>query len=374
MVDDVPYVTSTKEIKRAALISSLCLAGEKTHRPDTHVVKFTGEHPCSKTGSPLNIANQENLNTRFNDDLTIRFEFSQKPHVGYYTDYYQKMIAYVKILLNEAQALDPEVSATRFLPIQSGCEDSAFVYHDTASSRSNIQHAVDRFKSHRVALVGMGGTGAYVLDFLSKTPIREIHIFDGDLFLTHNAFRAPGAAPLDALTQSMSKVEYYRNIYGNMHRHIVAHFENVTPDNIDILLENDFVFLCIDKNSAKQIIIEKLGAAGKPFVDCGMGLFVTPDGAISGSVRVTTGAPGAMSHIEKRVGWVDGANVENDEYKSNIQIAELNALNAVLAVVKWKKALGFYNDDEREMHCVYAIGGNELINEDQCEKTAQTAP
>ena len=56
VVDDVPYVTSTKEIKRAALISSLCLAGEKTHRPDTHVVKFTGEHPCSKTGYPLNIA------------------------------------------------------------------------------------------------------------------------------------------------------------------------------------------------------------------------------------------------------------------------------------------------------------------------------
>jgi hypothetical protein len=56
--------------------------------------------------------------------------------------------------------------------------------------------------------------------------------------------------------------------------------------------------------------------------------------------------------------------VEND-YSHNIQIAELNALNAALAVIKWKKLCGFYQDLEREHCSVYTINGNHIANEDQ---------
>jgi hypothetical protein len=35
-----------------------------------------------------------------------------------------------------------------------------------------------------------------VLDFTAKTHVKEIHLFDGDTFFQHNAFRAPGAANL----------------------------------------------------------------------------------------------------------------------------------------------------------------------------------
>jgi len=52
----------------------------------------------------------------------------------------------------------------------------------------------------------------------------------------------------------------------------------------------------------------------------------------------------------------------DDPYVQNIQIAELNALNAALAVIKWKKLLGFYRDEEAEHNTLYVIGGNELIN------------
>jgi hypothetical protein len=51
-------------------------------------------------------------------------------------------------------------------------------------------------------------------------------------------------------------------------------------------------------------------------------------------------------------------------YDSNIQIAELNAFNACLAVIKWKKLYGFYLDLEHEMHSVYQIDGNVLTGED----------
>ena len=53
-----------------------------------------------------------------------------------------------------------------------------------------------------------------------------------------------------------------------------------------------------------------------------------------------------------------------NEYDRNIQVAELNALNAVMAIIKWKKLWGFYVDLEREHHSTYTIDGNEFTNED----------
>jgi hypothetical protein len=56
---------------------------------------------------------------------------------------------------------------------------------------------------------------------------------------------------------------------------------------------------------------------------------------------------------------------ERNEYDRNVQTAELNALNAALAVIKWKKLCGFYIDLEKEHHSTYSIDGNETTNEDR---------
>ncbi|GAB4974155.1 hypothetical protein MAHJHV55_53660 [Mycobacterium avium subsp. hominissuis] len=55
---------------------------------------------------------------------------------------------------------------------------------------------------------------------------------------------------------------------------------------------------------------------------------------------------------------------DDDEY-NNIQVADLNALNAIHAVIKWKKLSGFYTDLEREYYSAYTIDGNHLSNQDQ---------
>jgi hypothetical protein len=57
------------------------------------------------------------------------------------------------------------------------------------------------------------------------------------------------------------------------------------------------------------------------------------------------------------------ADNDND-YDKNIQIADLNAFNAVLAVIKWKKLFGFYADQEKEFFSTYTIDCNMLISED----------
>jgi hypothetical protein len=51
-------------------------------------------------------------------------------------------------------------------------------------------------------------------------------------------------------------------------------------------------------------------------------------------------------------------------FSKNMQIAELNALNAALAIIKWKKLYGFYQDQSKEFNSVYSINDGVLINED----------
>jgi hypothetical protein len=43
---------------------------------------------------------------------------------------------------------------------------------------------------------------------------------------------------------------------------------------------------------------------------------------------------------------------------------ELNALNAAMAVIKWKKLIGYYHDAEHEHHSMYTLESDHLLNED----------
>ncbi|MGC2408191.1 MAG: hypothetical protein WA431_17440 [Candidatus Cybelea sp.] len=57
----------------------------------------------------------------------------------------------------------------------------------------------------------------------------------------------------------------------------------------------------------------------------------------------------------------------------NIQIVELNALNAALAVIRWKKHLRFYYSQNPEYSNLYTIQFNRITNEDRREDDEATA-
>ena len=215
----------------------------------------------------------------------------------------------------------------------------------------------------RVAIVGLGGTGSYVLDLVAKTPGKEIHIFDGNVYSTHNAFRAPAAPSIEELRAQHPKVIYFKNLYSKMHRGIIAHETYVDASNVSELQSMDFVFLCLDKNEPKKIIIAKLEEYGIPFVDVGMGLILKND-MLTGILRVTTSTAEQRQHVWEKRRIPLGEADEDNEYDKNIQIADLNAFNAVLAVIKWKKLFGFYADQEKEFFSTYTIDCNMLISED----------
>jgi len=364
LVKDVPYVAADRVVKRGILVMPLKLAGDVTVKPDNHVAHFIGEFPCRADGRLIDtIGNVSNGRTKLGEGVEIDQTFSAKPMPsGAYDNYYDKVTQYVTILSGYAQKVEPGVNAKTFRPVAAaGDEETVFKYIDTASTRAEIGAVTAKLAAvQKIAIVGLGGTGAYVLDLVAKTPVREIHLFDGDEFLQHNAFRTPGAPSLEELVSIPKKAAYLKGIYDKMRNGILAHVDFISADNVDALREMTFVFLCME-GTAKQFIVEKLEEFGLPFIDVGMGVYLS-EGSLGGILRVTTSTQAQRDHLRKRVSFANDA--ERNEYATNIQIADLNALNAALAVIKWKKLAGFYQDLDFEHHCTYTIGGNMLRNED----------
>lgn len=364
LLKNVPYVNSNREVKLGTLVSELTMAGDLTTMPSTHVALFVGEHPCNTDGSEIAQIKHQSVNTVLGNDFEINHSFSSKPTDGGYKDYYEKMTTYVAIISSPAQAIDSNVTAKTYPVIEPDDGESVFRYFDTASSRSGINIVTKKLEIGKIGIVGIGGTGSYVLDLVAKTPVSEIHLFDGDKFLNHNAFRCPGAPSLDELRNQPQKVNYFQERYSRMHSNIFAHDCFIDESNVNQLEGLDFVFLCLDGGESKLLIVEKLEQQNIPFIDVGLGVELDNE-SLGGILRVTTSTVENREHVRKknRISFSNGNG--NDDYSRNIQIADLNALNAALAVIKWKKLFGFYRDLEKENFCAYTIDGNSLINDDQ---------
>ena len=363
LLNDVPYVNTRREVKRGMLVSALTTAGDVTVKPGTHVIHFAGEYPCHKDGSPIEEIRHASRKVTLGEGLARDHSFSNKPKGGY-SDFYEKMTTYANILSGPAEALDPSVTARTFPTFEALEEETVFNYIDTASSRAGIGELAPKLELGKIGIVGLGGTGSYILDLVAKTPVKEIHLFDGDVFSSHNAFRAPGAASIEELRAKPKKASYFQQRYALLRRGIYAHDEYVDEANVDRFRDMDFMFLCLDQGSAKRLIIETLEGFGTSFIDVGMGLQLV-EGSLVGLLRTTTSTTEQRRHVhdKNRISLSD--NADDNEYAQNIQIADLNALNAALAVIKWKKLYGFYLDLEREFHSAYTLDGNTIINEDQ---------
>ena len=151
-----------------------------------------------------------------------------------------------------------------------------------------------------------------------------------------------------------------------MRRGIVAYETRINETNVHQLGAFDTVFLCMDGHPIKAQILETCMAQGALLIDVGMGLYRVND-SIAGTARTTTCCP---EHRQAEACIDLAGDDAPGEYDRNIQIAELNALNAALAVIKWKKVRGFYNDLTREFNCEYVIDGNKLINSYYLDETS----
>lgn len=360
IVNSIPYVNEKRETKRGILVSQLNVVSNKVTIKD-HTVHFIGEKPCYSDGIVITGIINNSRKKKLHPSLEVDHYFSNKPKGGnIFSNYYEKMLHYISIIYPPAAQIDPTLDPRTFHVNEDIDDNSCFVYPDTNAGRAEFFMETEIFKNLRIGIVGIGGTGSYVLDFVSKTPVMEIHIFDGDRFNSHNAYRAPGAASIEEINYNENKATFFRDKYKAMHKGVVSHSEYISEDNLQSLDGLDFVFICIDKSKPKSFIIPHLKSKNIHFVDVGLGLQVTDDRKVFGDIRTTSYKGGEGLHIEKHVSLVDH---EEDIYSSNIQIAELNALNAALAVINWKKSLNFYLDQTKEVHSVFNLRDNKIINE-----------
>jgi Domain of unknown function (DUF6791)/ThiF family len=365
LVHSIPYVTTQREVKQGIIVTDLNGNIGQLGAPANHQVWFVGEYPCRHTGIPIESIRHTSQQSELWSGFVAQHRFSNKPPSGY-PDYYSKLKSYISIISNEARVIAPEVDPRTYDVIISNEQDSVFRYWDSASARVNILAVSGKLAMNRVAIVGLGGTGSYVLDLVAKTPVREIHLYDADRFRQHNAFRAPGAASIDALNEGLSKVEYYRRVYDAMRTGIYAHDVCLDENNLSELQNCEFVFLCVDNGRVRKLLSDYLKHQGISFIDVGMQLNILPEeNSIYGTCRVTLCTPDKSDHFAKCAPTCD--DNEDGLYESNVQVADMNSLNAALAIAKWKQFCGFYQDLRRVHQTTYSINNHSLTKDEMPE-------
>lgn len=357
IISHIPYLKANGEIDYGTLVSKIAFEGDKAKYNGDHVIYFSGDQPCNADGTEITQI-KHSVSNSILAGINVKRSFSNKPDKNY-KDYYEKFVNYINIISSRAIDKDNTVTARTFKKVVTE-EGSVFQYVDTNSSRAGIDNCNKKILDKKIAIIGLGGTGTYILDLVSKTNVKEIHLIDGDVFCQHNAFRSPGAASKEIFTKSLSKVSYFKEIYQNMHKNIIEHDIFINEENVNILKDMDFVFISIDSGIARNLIVDYLVSEKIPFIDTGIGLQNIND-TINGLIRTTVFDKNNYDRIST---YIDFDEDGDDVYNTNIQIAECNALNATIAVIEWKKYFNIYENANSKCQNVYSIEMGEIVHED----------
>jgi hypothetical protein len=352
---NVPYVDSAKTVRRGMIVCNLGTTSSPLGAPPHHQAWFVGEIPCYADGKELEaIINQRGPITIWTGFIASAY-FSNKPQgVTQFATYADKMMHYIGLIEAQAGVLEPGVTARTRKGFSFTESVSPFKYQDMASVRASIMAVTERLQTEQIGLIGLGGTGSYILDLVAKTPVEQIHLYDDDEFESHNAFRAPGAASAEDLERKPAKVDYFAERYSPMRNGIVSHHCRITQDNLSLLDDLDFVFVAVDSGPSRQLICAYLQAKGIPFIDVGMDLQMNQESiGLHGMFRVTLSTPEHHEHFFDCVPTFD--EKREDLYTTNIQVADMNMCNAAHAVICWKQYRSFYLEHRRSHHRVYTV-------------------
>lgn len=180
LVRDVPYLDGSGRPVRGTLIKALTLTGDVADRPNDHTVFLAGPLPHDVERRPLTaVADSGTFNLIF--ELPAQHRLSRKPSDGY-PDFYTLVTTYCGLLSKHVQAIDRGAATAQTHPTVLADEEEGgpFLYVDTASARAGITAVNAKLEQDCVAIVGLGGSGAYILDLVAKSPVARLDLFDGD--------------------------------------------------------------------------------------------------------------------------------------------------------------------------------------------------
>jgi hypothetical protein len=364
VVRDIPYLDSNGECQIGAIVMKFDDIDGKRVRPHDHQVFFAGSAPCGLDGAPIKGlgGSTTTLALQSSADVVVQRSFSNKlatqnGSLREYRDFFEKLENYVTIISGPARERYGKSPFTfRLVEIPT---ESVFKYRDTLTSRAEIVDLSQKFADEVVAIIGLGGTGSYVLDFLVKTPVKEIRGFDFDNFHVHTAYRSPGK--LEDADLDKKKADVYRSRYENFRRGLSLESRYINAESEESLSGVTFAFVCVDKGKSRAGIFELLISKRIPFIDVGMGLNRT-QGPLNGTLRATYYSLEDAQRL-RDLNLAELVDDPADEYRIHIQISELNALNAALAVIKFKQIRGFYFDKDALNSLALQVGNIKTLHE-----------
>jgi ThiF family len=359
IVRDIPYLNEQKELCIGAIVTKIEFVDRvRMTGSGDHQIFFAGSHPHSMNGTAIpDMAGGPTQLALADKSVVVERTFSNKPASGF-ANLYEKIESYTNIIAGPAMVLHGATPLT-FRIDEDTAPSSIFKFRDTLSSRAEIGDLAQKLNDDVVAIIGLGGTGSNVLDFIVKSPVKEVRGFDPDVFHVHNSFRSPGC--LDESELGLRKADVYQNRYDNFRFGLTIQNKFIDSSSEAELDGVTFAFVCVDKGSSRSRIFDLLLEKRIPFIDVGMGLN-RKAGPLNGMLRVTyypaeTGAEVRAKHLAEM------ADDPDDAYVTNVQIAELNALNATLAVVRYKQVRGFYADTKDLYHLLFNLDNTRIVGE-----------
>ena len=209
-----------------------------------------------------------------------------------------------------------------------------------------------QISGQRVAIVGVGGTGSHILDYLSKTPVGEIHVFDNDHCDNETKKRSPG--PFNTRIRQAIKSSFYACRYCQTHPRIIPHEEYISSENVHQLSDFDTVFLSCNSPEISESVIDVCRSTKALLIHVGMG--TVGEDRIEGNLSVITCRGDDYDLAESLIPRKTQRGVGHD-----YQTIELNAMNAALAVIQWKKASGVFVDLRTSPYFYYSITANKIL-------------
>ena len=283
----------------------------------------------------------QSRNTWSNGDTSVCVMSRRRPEP--YPNYGQKMLTYTRLIAREAvsnwRGASPGVVEVK--------DANHLVDHETGLNRARVGHLNALLAKENVAVIGAGGTGAHIVDLVSKSNVRQIDIYDPDYVSAHTQLRWPGIVERRIVEEKMNKAEYLAALYARRtNRNIQGHPFAISKDNLTYLNGKTMVFVAIDKGPARREILTGLADLSLDFIDCGIDLQGS-DGPLTASLRIIRcqAEQSAEKRSELAMLAPGGPDATDDDlYAQNIQTGEMNSLNATLAVIAWKQGIGFYRD------------------------------
>ena len=361
VVRQIPYLDVKGDIRVADIVTALNLVGgsedNRTVPPADHTVWWTGQTPHTISGESMYshlVCGKWAEGRDLGEGITVTEQWSRKLRENgkprAYVDFREKIETYVAEVADQAEAKRPgTIEACKHGHCPQIHSSNRFHYTDSNSYRNGTRGIERRIEDEVVGVIGVGGSGSYLVDVLAKTNIRELHLFDDDSMDTHSAFRVAGAARVEELGCNKAKVDWHDERYTVVRKDgFFAHRLRVNDESLQLLDMCTTVFIAVDDLKVRRRLQSSIMRKGILHLAVGIGLEIegVQNNQLGGNVKIEINY--RDPYEVDTTGSNDGPAVDDvvdDPYRSNIQTAELNMLGAALAITEWKAKRQIYRSE-----------------------------